>query len=160
MAYFAYGPKQQMHQQSWSVCWVSFDSDFSTAKLPTSNSCDLLRGQLAIIVLRQHSILVESAQGSHRNAFLSTMTLLCYEASFCRISARGIHGGMEVWQLWLSQNTEELPEDNQNDMVDAKAVDIYCLVGSLAQIPLKDRRWRTVLSVREGCLIWQYQCLY
>ena len=33
---------------------------------------------------------------------------------------------MEVWQLWLSQNTEELPEDNQNDMVDAKAVDIYC----------------------------------
>ena len=35
-----------------------------------------------------------------------------------------------AWKVWLTQNTDELPGEEQEDVVDPAAADVYCLGGS------------------------------
>ena len=35
-----------------------------------------------------------------------------------------------AWKIWLPQNTEELSDDDQEDVVDPAAADVYGLGGS------------------------------
>ena len=66
-----------------------------------------------------------------------------------------------AWKVWLSQSTEELSDNEQEDVVDSAAQDVYCLGGSDTSNTLVEEGVGGAGYAGGGAwLIQQCQCLY